>query len=499
MGAVTTEFLNELQNLSKEEKSVIRKFQTDPTGASFVPVAELLRKRGYIEEAIVVLEDGVQNYPQYSSARASLARDYYSQGMFDEALKASEAVLTTTPDNALAQRINLKILVLLDKREEALARLKNIARAVPDDALTLAIRKALAVNDWPSAQRWVRSDLEKLGVYADLELATGHPSPELSHPHDETAEPTGFPSREAPSWAVPTEQLGSDRQQGGHGGSGHTRVGSGAEVRPGGGPEEPWTTTHSTERVQQNLKEQRSKSAEPQSKQGSSLPEALRSGASLGHTEGDVDRYLLLRGFRRIETRGFFVGRDQRTSRFAGLERQTIAEIYRAQGLQIKALEIYEKLIREEPNNLHFQQNYQQLKRELRQNLLRDDPQVEVEDATAKEAHEAMQTLPPASSTEDTNLKRRMAKAESPAALTSLRTPASQQHIREALRVKGEPHAQREKSSTAESMLNQSPHPEASASSIDQPAEEMVATSQRKIQILKGILGKLDNTKDDPR
>lgn len=498
MGAVTTEFLNELQNLSKEEESVIRKFQADPTGASFVPVADLLRKRGYIEEAIVVLEDGVQNYPQYASARASLARDYYSQGMFDESLKASEAALAATPDNALAQRINLKILVLLDRREEALARLKNIARAVPDDGLTLAIRKAIAVNDWASAQRWVRSDLEKFGVYVDFESHQGHRPVKMSRPDLEISDPKDRSTSEVQSWVVPKEQILSERHQEGVGVSGHAQVGADRQGISGAVSGDVWEVRQRPERVQSPLSDLRSDSAERQSKIGTDLPEALRSGASLGHTEGDADRYLILRGFRRVGTRGYFVGRGQSSSSFSGLEKHTIAEIYRSQGSHMKALEIYEKLVREEPNSLHFRQNYEQLKRDLRRTLLRESLQDGKEAAAAQEEDEATQNAPPPGSTEDMHQDRRKATARAPLTLASLSLSDSQQAHRKALRIKYEPETCGSILNT-QAGVNESPSSGVSCSPVDQPTDEMVTASQRKIQILTGILSKLDNTKDDLR
>jgi tetratricopeptide (TPR) repeat protein len=446
MGAVTTEFLSELQNLTKDEKTTIQKFQTDPTGASFVPVADLLRKRGYIEEAIVVLEDGVQNYPQYSSARAALARDYYSQGMFDESLQATESVLSTAPDNTLAQRINLKLLVLMDRREEAMVRLKNIARAVPDDALTAAIRKAIAVNDWPSAQRWVRSDLEKLGVYADFELPQDQQHSDMSLSEDGQPSRDDRGGKESPSWAIPSDQRTFPPAG--------TQVSERApfEGTPGGtsldenGNLRHWVNPTTPDRQGADLFRPKMLGSEAQKNTAAGLPEALRSGTSLGHTEGDADRYLLLRGFRRFDSRGYFIGRDQRTSRFAGIEKQTIAEIYREQGMQMKALEIYEKLIREEPNNISYQQNYQTIKKEVRQLLLQEEL--------------AEDTPPP-------------------------KTPA------DAL----------EKDSRAPQMP---PLREASAAEVqnsDLPkneiaADRIVEASERKIEILKSILGKLDTTKD---
>lgn len=364
MDSVSTRFLRDLHNLTKEELATIQKFESDPTGAGFVPIAEMLRNRGYIEEAIVILEDGCLRYPQYASARALLAQDYFTQGMFEESLRAAEQVLKANPDNALAQRIHLKLLILFDRREGVLSRLKVIAQAAPDDSLTSAVRKAVGAGDWKAAQKWVRAEIERNGISVDLdEGASGEARPQFPSPAvtDEKGDSSASRSPEdPPSWALPRQ------------------------------PE--FSTAAEPESLRIKNEDRR---AGAQAARGQSVdtlqetihrPEALLSGSTLGHVSGDVDRYLLLRGFRPLDVGGYFVSHRERELRFGGVERATLADIYRAQGMHLKALEIYEGLIKQEPENVEYQAAYQSLKKEIQRQYFASD---ETDENEAKEVSDS--------------------------------------------------------------------------------------------------------------
>jgi hypothetical protein len=108
-----------------------------------------------------------------------------------------------------------------------------------------------------------------------------------------------------------------------------------------------------------------------------SNPEALRSGATLAHIKGDEDRYLLLRGYRRVALEGYFATEDATVGRDSGIERRTLAEMYRSQGMTLRALEAYAALIQEEPGNTAYQSIYAELRSKLRTEFIQDDKDTE--------------------------------------------------------------------------------------------------------------------------
>jgi hypothetical protein len=124
------------------------------------------------------------------------------------------------------------------------------------------------------------------------------------------------------------------------------------------------------------------------SQESGNEPEALRSGASLAHVKGDEDRYLLLRGFRPVTLDGYFSQMDAvgahslSTRNGAGLERSTLAELYRSQGMTLRALETYGELLSSDPTNAAYQQAYDELRKELRQTVLAAPMTGTPEDAT---------------------------------------------------------------------------------------------------------------------
>ena len=101
-------------NLTKTEKVIIQKFKENNRSRSFLPASDILRNHGFKDEAIELLIFGVQNHPDFTSARVLLARELYEQGIYQEAL----SYLNNSPDclgsNGLAQRLHFKIYLILN-------------------------------------------------------------------------------------------------------------------------------------------------------------------------------------------------------------------------------------------------------------------------------------------------------------------------------------------------------------------------------------------------
>lgn len=76
----------------------------DNTDRSFIPIAEEYIKSGMLDDAIAVLKEGLERYPNYLGARVSLGKAYLEKGMISEAMKEFGNVVLVSPDNLFAHR-----------------------------------------------------------------------------------------------------------------------------------------------------------------------------------------------------------------------------------------------------------------------------------------------------------------------------------------------------------------------------------------------------------
>lgn len=394
---------NELHNLSAQEIETIKRFEADSKGPVFSGVAELLRKRGYIDESIVILDEGLRSFPQYHSARAALARDYYFKGMMPEALQHIEVVIQRTPENLMAQRLRLKLALIFNQRQEAAARLEILKEISADDEFTRIARDLIAQNEWQLIRRYVLTELKKLGIRSDWanedeSQSIGHepqnstafnsapqfmpPAPPLprmqmrsgveilnedlasqriglsevfSAPDRDTAtaqitpsEVSNFESNLSPAWQVPSEDSLSLTPKSA---APERALGNYQTTQPSysnapAGPRAPVVSKQSYEAHQP----EREDLIDASFLDDLHLPDAFSPGATLSAVRGDPDRYLLLRGFKMMASAGLYA-HDTDETPTRGLESTTLAEIYVTQGMFMKALEIYERLSATAPLN----------------------------------------------------------------------------------------------------------------------------------------------------
>ena len=105
--------------LSKSERDTIERFGRDPSGKGFLPVSDILYRRGFAEEAIELLIDGVERHPEYTAARVILAKFLYERGMFVTAYhKLTESTLSLS-NNLLAQSILFKLSLIVGEEVES--------------------------------------------------------------------------------------------------------------------------------------------------------------------------------------------------------------------------------------------------------------------------------------------------------------------------------------------------------------------------------------------
>jgi len=335
---------NELHNLSSQESELIKRFEVDPTGPAFVAVSDILRKRGYRDESIVILEEGLKKFPQYHSARASLAKDYFQRGLMREALDEIARVIARSPDNLMAQRLRLRLALVFDERSEAIERLGVLRQLSPDDEFTRMVRDRIAADNWSAARTSLFSELDRQGVrgawnesHEDVGRGPGVVAGSWSSGNTPVSAKESGRSfqqvtheEEVVSWQLPGALRAAESPT--HRASNETRYDP-ASLRV----EEALPFAEFDERT---------------------LPSALSSGLTLASVRGDNERYMQLRGFKMVQAPAATKTPDVEKASLAehgALESTTLAEIYESQGLHVEALEIYEKLVRGKPDNASLQ------------------------------------------------------------------------------------------------------------------------------------------------
>lgn len=132
--------LLESTDLSTSDREIIARFEKDPTGRAFLPVGDILYKKGFVDEAIELLLEGVERHSKYSVARVILGRYLYEKGMFVTAWKTLTESKVSLGDNLLAQHILFRLAIVLGEEQEArrlLAHMKS-QNLVDDDIENLS-------------------------------------------------------------------------------------------------------------------------------------------------------------------------------------------------------------------------------------------------------------------------------------------------------------------------------------------------------------------------
>lgn len=129
-----------------------KRLAADPTSRVFVQLAEEYRKQGLLEEAIDVCRRGLENHPQYPSARVALGRALLEAGSYDDASEEFEAVLAQVPDNILANKFLGETYEQMGRVEDALAKYQVAYTLSPEDSeLDRHIQELQAAPPTPAA------------------------------------------------------------------------------------------------------------------------------------------------------------------------------------------------------------------------------------------------------------------------------------------------------------------------------------------------------------
>jgi tetratricopeptide (TPR) repeat protein len=105
----------------------------DPKSKLFVPLAEEYKKAGDLDMAIQVLLEGLKNNPTYITARSSLGKLLIAKGDLAGAQKEFEEVVRSSPDNFMARKKLGDLAILQNSPQDALQHYKIALSLNPND------------------------------------------------------------------------------------------------------------------------------------------------------------------------------------------------------------------------------------------------------------------------------------------------------------------------------------------------------------------------------
>ena len=123
--------MNEL-NFSEIAK-LNEKYNKDPRSRIFVQLADCYRKNSMIDEALDVLNKGLQYHPQYPLAYLVLGKCHFDKRSYVQARDAFEKTLALDPQNIVALRILAKTCEILKDEKGQINAYKNIINIDPLD------------------------------------------------------------------------------------------------------------------------------------------------------------------------------------------------------------------------------------------------------------------------------------------------------------------------------------------------------------------------------
>ena len=118
---------------TSEIAKLTERISKDPKSKLFVPLAEEYKKAGDLEMSIHVLMEGLKNNPEYVTARSFLGRLLFENGDLAGAQKEFEEVARTIPDNLMAHRKLGDLYVLQNRPADALKHYKIALSLNPGD------------------------------------------------------------------------------------------------------------------------------------------------------------------------------------------------------------------------------------------------------------------------------------------------------------------------------------------------------------------------------
>ncbi len=169
---------------NSEITKLTERIAKDPKSKLFVPLAEEYKKIGDIEMSIHVLTEGLKNNPGYVTARSFLGRLLMDKGDLAGAQKEFEEVIKAIPDNLLAQKKLGDIYALQGRTQDAIDRYRAVVGLSPKDQETSSLIADL------EAGRDITGKISNMKPHAAAQPVPAAPEPApRTAPQDISAKP----------------------------------------------------------------------------------------------------------------------------------------------------------------------------------------------------------------------------------------------------------------------------------------------------------------------
>ena len=193
--------------ISPEIIKLMDKITQNPASRLFVPLAEEYLKCDMVDEAIIVLVEGIKNHSNYVAARVMLGKIYLQKNQVQEAQTEFEQVIASNPDNILALKKLAVIYQGKGEPEKALEACKKVSAIDPSDKEAKALAGILekAVSSIQSGKE-IDSSIAPAAAEPSIAEETGAVEADLvaSSPADQAAVIENDPP-EAPFQTAPPE------------------------------------------------------------------------------------------------------------------------------------------------------------------------------------------------------------------------------------------------------------------------------------------------------
>lgn len=129
--------------MSEDLESLKERYERSSDSRLFAPLADAYRKHGDTAKAIELLEQGIEKYPRYASARVILGKCYYDTGATERARAEFARVLEIDPENMVALKYLGDISLAEDRRRDAADFYRRLLAADPtNEEAARALREA---------------------------------------------------------------------------------------------------------------------------------------------------------------------------------------------------------------------------------------------------------------------------------------------------------------------------------------------------------------------
>lgn len=167
--------LLEKLSLSRTEREVLKRFRSDPEGRSFLPIADILRAHGKIDESLELLVQGVNRHPRFTVARVVLARDLFRKGLIAESWQCLEDSPISIDENILAQKLKFKMTILMRDESGVLRMQRQMTNHKMVDPETQKYIDLITVSGIARCREELVRELVHQGISADNLSQAGMP------------------------------------------------------------------------------------------------------------------------------------------------------------------------------------------------------------------------------------------------------------------------------------------------------------------------------------